>query len=94
MLISRLEKKIKSLEERALLFDKKVESLKNEKESLRDQVRRNASEFAAKIYLLEEARDDAQRKARHLEEQLQLERSQVTRRGAGRRNRKSEDDDS
>lgn len=94
MLISRLEKKIKSLEEKASLFDKKIESLNKEKESLQIRIREMSFESAAIIYILEEARDDAQRRLRQLEEQIELERSLATRKDEKRRNRKVDDDDS
>lgn len=94
MLISRLEKKIKSLEEKASQFDQEIESLKKEKESLRDSMRKMASESSAKIYLLEEARDDAMRRSRQLEEQLELERALVARDGEKRQARNRGNDDS
>lgn len=93
MLISRLEKKIKSLEEKALRLDSEIEEFKKYNKKLKGRLREMASESAAKIYLLEEARDDAQRRSRQLEEQLELERS-MRPNGSKRRSRPAGNDDS
>lgn len=92
MLITRLEKKIKSLEEKALRLDRKVESLNKEKEDLHVRLRELASESAARVYILEESRDDVQRRLRQLEEQVELERSLAARKDAKRQNRREDDD--
>lgn len=94
MLISRLEKKIERLEEKASISENKAEALKREKEELQSRLRNLISESSAKIYLLEEARDDALRRARQLEEQLELERSLSSKKSRRRQSRNSNNDDS
>ena len=75
MLISRLEKQI--------------EELKRKNEELIERLRKINTESAAKIYLLEEERDAAQRSIRQLEQDLELERSKMRKaRQVPRRERK------
>lgn len=65
MLISRLEKQI--------------DELKRRNEELIGKLRKINTESAAKIYVLEEERDSAQRYIRKLEQDLEHERSKMRR---------------
>jgi len=60
-------------------LERQIEGLKKENENLQIKLVKKSNDSAAKIYLIEEQRNAAQRSIMQLEQDLELERAQMRR---------------